>query len=81
MNTSQKIGLILVVAAFQVAAWAVGRYTGIAGRLHSWDFPLTSYETYTIVAGLVALMFLVGGLRMLSERPSAAAKQPSATQT
>ena len=66
MNAKQQAGVVLLVAAVAAGVWSYNRYSSLVGQLHSWSPPLDQFEVYTIIGGLVALLFLVSGLRMVS---------------
>jgi hypothetical protein len=66
MNAKQQLGVVFLVAAVSAGVWSYGRYAGLAGQLHSWMPPFSRYEILTFVGGLVAMLCLVSGLRMVS---------------
>jgi len=68
MNAKQQVGVVLLVAAAIAGFWSFNRYSGLVGQLHSWAPPFSQYEVYTIVGGLVAVLCLVSGLRMLNAK-------------
>ena len=68
MNAKQQFGVLSIVLAVLLGVWAVNRVTSIIGQLHSWAPPFDKFEVYTIVGGLLALLFLLTGLRMAAGR-------------
>lgn len=75
MNVKQQTGVVLLVAAVAAGVWSYGRYSSLVGQLHSWSPPFDQFEVYTIVGGLVAMLCLVSGLRMVG------GKKPEKTGT
>jgi len=74
-NKSSGIGFSVIGGAGLL--WVFARMTSLVGKLHTWSPPFDSYETTTIVVGLVALLCLTIGIRKMSRKPAATDAPPS----
>lgn len=70
MNSKQQVGVVLLVAAGVAGFWSYNRYSSLVGQMHSWSPPFNQFEVYTIVGGLLGVLFLVAGLRMVNAKKS-----------
>jgi uncharacterized membrane protein len=68
MNNSKNTGIALVVIGGAIGLWVFIRMTSLAGKLATWSPPFSQYETYTIVGAVVAVLFLIVGIRKVSEK-------------
>ena len=72
MNTTNRIGVILLMLASGLGVWVFDRVTSVVGRLHSWSPPLNEYEVTTICMGLAAAVCLLVGLRYSKDKKEGA---------
>lgn len=57
-----------MVAAGVIGVWVFVRMTSLAGKMHTWSPPFSEYETWTLIAAGVAVLFLLIGIRQLTAK-------------
>jgi len=67
---SRTLGIILTVIGAAIGVWTFTRVTSLAGQLHTWAPPFTSYEVTTLVGGAIAVALLIVGLIKLTKKPT-----------
>jgi hypothetical protein len=58
----KNLGIILLVLGGAAGIWVVTRLTSMAGKIHSWEPPFTSYEVTTIIGAVIAIFLIILGI-------------------
>jgi len=64
----KTLGIILTVLGAAGAIWAYTRVTSLYGQMHSWSPPFTTYETLTIVEGVISVALIIAGIVFLATK-------------
>lgn len=75
MHKNHQAGVIALVLAAVLGHWTYDRYYSLVGQVTSWSLPLSPFQTYTVVGGLIGVFFLVVGLRLTAFKPEDVAKK------
>lgn len=66
---SKQLGIVLVVLGGGIGLWVYTRFTSLMGKMCSWSPPFSSFEAFTLIGAIIALVLITFGLIMLTSKP------------